>query len=69
MMRPTTALLPLLAAAAATASILLISLPTTHAQPEYRVPAPWAPWIDHLTFDTEASRSSMYLCMCICAWL
>lgn len=53
MMPPATALLPMLAAA----SILLLSLSTTHAQPEYRVPAPWAPWIDHLAFDTEASRS------------
>lgn len=50
MLQPATAPLPLLAGMA---TILLI--PTAYAQPEYRVPAPWAPWIDYLAFDTEAS--------------
>lgn len=46
MLRPATALLPLL---------LIL---TIYAQPEYRVPATWTPWIDHLAFDSEASRES-----------
>jgi hypothetical protein len=58
----TTTRLPLLPLLPLLLLVMVMMAPTTVlSQPEYRVPAQVAPFIDHLAFDTEARNEARQL--------